>query len=165
MKKIELTQNECALVDDEDYEELNQYSWYAEKGRYTYYAARTDKLKKKIRMHRVIMNPLFHLQVDHINRDGLDNRRKNLRICTHQQNQCNRKLSKNNSSGIRGVCWDKFRKKWKAKIKINNKTKYLGRFKDKLEAKEVYTKAAKEYFGAFYSDGKKHSEVLEYGNI
>jgi hypothetical protein len=160
MKKIKLTQNKFALVDDEDYEKLNQYSWYAEKGRYTYYAARTDKLKKKIRIHRFIMNPTSNLQIDHINGNGLDNRKENLRICTHQQNQYNKKLSKNNSSGIKGVHWDKSRNKWRAKIKINNKEKYLGRFKDRIEAKEVYTKFAKQYFGEFYSDGKKHLEVL-----
>jgi hypothetical protein len=158
MKKIKLTKNKYALVDDEDFDELNQYKWFAHKKRNNkYYSIRTvwmkmEKTKKTIRMHRVIMNCSDDKIVDHKDGNGLNNQRENLRICTNLQNQGNRKLNKNNTSGIRGVYLRKDDKKWEANIRINNKTKHLGIFTDKLEAKNVYTKAAKEHFGEFYNE-------------
>jgi hypothetical protein len=101
MKKIQLTKNKYALVDDEDYEELNKYNWY-----YSYqgYAVRTNhRLNKCIYMHRIIMNPLDYKQVDHINHNKLDNRKENLRICDRFQNLQNSKIRLDNKSGIKGV--------------------------------------------------------------
>ena len=163
MKKIQLTQNKFTIVDDEDYGELNKRNWYANLNRSvkTYYAVRKDYQlnKKNIHMHRVIMNCPKDKFIDHINGNTLDNRKENLRICTGTQNQGNMKIHKDNASGIKGITWDKSRKKWKAQISINNKSKHLGLFSDKLKAKAAYTKAAKQYFGEFYSDGIKKENV------
>jgi hypothetical protein len=154
MKKIKLTQNKFAIVDDDDYKELNQYNWCAYKGRYTHYVVRgSNKLGKNIPIHRQIMNPPDNMQVDHINGNGLDNRKENLRICKISQNIFNGKLRKNNTSGFKGVTYDKKNKKWYSQITVNRKHKFLGRFTDINDAKESYIKAAKDYFGEFYTDG------------
>lgn len=154
MSKIQLTQNKYALVDDEDFDELNQHKWCCGKNKYTYYVMRKDsKLKKVIYMHRVIMNQQHNLHVDHINRNGLDNRKENLRVCTKTQNLGNSKIRKDSTSGIKGISWHKRDKKWGSRININGKLKHLGYFSDKFDAKHAYTKAAKEYFGEFYSEG------------
>jgi hypothetical protein len=105
------------------------------------------------------MNCKNGLQVDHVNGDKLDNRKDNLRICNGTQNQGNMKIPKHNTSGIKGVSWHKATKKWVANIRINKKPKYLGSFSSKLDAKEIYTKFAKQYFGEFYSDGIRKSVI------
>ena len=94
------------------------------------------------------MNPPLGMQVDHINGDRLDNRRENLRIVTNWQNQMNRGMTINNSSGYKGV---RLRRsgKWEAQIRVNKKAIFLGRFYDKLDAAHAYDDAAKKYFGEF----------------
>jgi len=98
VKEIKLTQGQVTIVDDEDFEELNQYKWTAhnatKKDKSDYFYAIRCVNKKMIRMHRVLMNPPDDMQIDHINRNPLDNRKENLRICTHSVNQRNRYDSK-----------------------------------------------------------------------
>ena len=163
MKKIELTQNKYTIVDDEDYEELNKYNWYTRKDRYVSYAVRTDnKLNKIIYMHRVIMKFFNPIEIDHINGNGLDNRKENLRICTRSQNNGNIRIPRHNTSGIKGVSWYRPTKKWVAQIGNNSKRVCLGYFSSKLEAKSVYTLASEKYFGEFYSDGiRKEDKKLQ----
>ena len=82
MKKIKLTQNKYTLVDDEDFDYLNQFNWCAHKEKYNFYAVRTDnKLKKCIRIHRVIMNCPDSKFIDHKDGNGLNNQKENLRLC------------------------------------------------------------------------------------
>ena len=100
-------------------------------------------------MHRIILNLGGEKECDHKNGDGLDNRRENLRICSHRENQFNRKKSKNNISGYKGVSWSKKSRKWRTCIQINNKTKHLGLFIDKIQAAIIYNKAAKNLYGKF----------------
>ncbi len=152
MKKIQLTQNKYTIVDDEDYKYLNQFNWYAH-NKSEYWTALRMYKRKLILMHRIIMNCPKNKIIDHINGNSLDNRKENLRICTQSQNISNSKLSKRNKSGFKGVYQTKNKKKWLSLISINSKTKNLGLFSNKLEAKDAYTKAAKEYFGEFYSEG------------
>lgn len=86
---------------------------------------------------------------DHINNNGFDNRRKNLRPASHQMNLANRGPQVNNTSGYKGVTWDKSRDKWKAQIKVMQKCVFVGRFDDKVEAAKAYNQAAKKHFGEF----------------
>lgn len=154
MKEISLTRGQVTIVDDEDYEYLNQWKWTADFDLHTksYYAIRkqrSTKLNQKqkfIRMHRLIMNAPKGKVVDHINHDTLDNRKENLRIVSIRQNMQNKKIK--GISKYRGVHWDKKANKWRASISINNKTKELGRFEGTLkgerEAAKAYERACRE---------------------
>lgn len=126
MKKIKLTRGKFALVDDEDFEFLNQWKWcLRNSGRY---AGRCDyKNNKWILMHRVINNTPVGMETDHINRNKLDNRRSNLRSVTGCQNMMNVGVPSNNVSGYRGVSWDNKHKKWMAQIVVEWKSIWLGR--------------------------------------
>jgi len=140
-----------ALVDDEDFEELNQYNWCANKIGKTWYAVRAgyiDEKKVTISMHQQITGFQYKL-IDHINRDGLDNRRCNLRKCNHSQNKINTLMWKHNTSGVKGVSWDKKKKKWGAHIQKNSRHFFLGYFDNKEEAGRAYKIKAKELFGEF----------------
>ena len=155
MKQIPLTQGQFALVDDTDYDWLNQWKWCVTGIEEAFYAIRNSpKIEGKshqIFMHRVILGLEYKdgQQGDHTNHNTLDNRRANLRICTQQQNQMNQKLQKNKTSRFKGVCWDKQHKKWKAGIKVKKELKNLGRFNTEEDAATAYNKAAKKYFGEF----------------
>lgn len=156
MKEIPLTQNKVALVDDEDFERLNQFKWYAWRHRKTWYSRRTDcsNGKKAILMHREIMNAPKGIQVDHRNGDGLFNCKENLRSATHAQNMHNRIYPhKNNKLGIKGVCWHKANKKFRAQIRVNGKKIHLGLFNVMGDADSAYRKAEEKYFGEFTRKG------------
>lgn len=152
MKRIPLTQGKYAIVDDDDYEELKQYKWYAHKKSGKYYAARNIKQNdqfKKVFMHRVIMGVLPNIHIDHINGNGLDNRKCNLRICDASQNAANQKPQVNKSSKYKGVRWYSPLKKWRAQIWHNNKSIHLGYYQDEAKAAQAYNKKAAELFGKF----------------
>ena len=100
-------------------------------------------------MHRLIIDCPVNMQTDHINGNGLDNRKSNLRVCYNYQNARNQKLRPNSNSGFKGVSLIKDRNKWVAQIKVNGKVKYLGAYTLKEEAARAYNKAAKELFGEF----------------
>lgn len=152
MKEIKLTRGKAALVADEDVGWLNQWKWYATVSKNNFTAVRwvgkTDN-RHKAHMHRQIMNASEGEEIDHINHNTLDNRRENLRLCTHQQNSMNRRKRTGLSSIYKGVCWHKQHKKWLARIKINNKQFCLGYHKWEANAAKAYDEAAKKYFGEF----------------
>lgn len=147
MKEIQLTQEQVALVNDEDFEWLNQWKWYANKGGNTFYAQRRlstiDGKCHKIKMHHAIMGkPPKGFEADHENGNGLDNQRHNLRFVTRRQNQQNKKNKiKPKTSQYPGVYWHKTAKKWTAQIYIDKIRKHLGLFINEKEAFEVYRKA------------------------
>lgn len=152
MKRIPLTQGQFALVDDEDYDFLMKWKWYALKGKNTFYAVRDiqiDKKKKTIWLHRVIMNIPEGMFTDHKDHDGCNNQRYNLRNCTKSQNNRNRKKVEGCSSKFKGSCWNKRAKSWFAYIKVGPKLKSLGYFKNEIEAALAYNIAAKELFKEF----------------
>ena len=90
--------------------------------------------------------------VDHINHNGLDNRKCNLRICTNQENICNCEIPKNNKSGCKGVYWAKDKHKWTVQVTVNNKTIYIGRYDNLEEAIMARKEASKKYYGEFAND-------------
>jgi len=153
MKRIQLTQNQVALVDDEDYKELNQHKWYAAKNNYGGFFAVRGKGKsphqRTVSMHREIMNFPKRMQVDHRNHHTLDNRKSNLRICNCSENMQNGKAHKGGTSKHKGVVWHKNKKKWMAQIQLNGKQTYLGYFINEIEAANAYNEAATELFGEF----------------
>lgn len=136
-----------AKIDDEDFERVSRIRWHYGCKRYAVHHALTNKKQHFIYMHKFVLGVENAIEVDHINGDSLDNQKSNLRTCTHQQNMANKRMQKNNKSGIKGVAWDKNRNKWKATISFNDKTINLGRYNDKLEAAKVYQNKAKELFG------------------
>src|SRR3990172_10007488 len=135
MAEIKLTNGKKAIVDDEDYYLLNKFIWQATSysKRNNCYACRSsrkynDKKKRTIMMHRFIMglNEMDTRQIDHINGDGLDNRKINLRICSRHENLMNKCIAKNNKSGFKGVHWYKNYNKWVSEIRVDSKKKHLG---------------------------------------
>jgi hypothetical protein len=150
MKKILLSQGKVTVVDDEDFEVLSKYKWSVGRGGNTYYAYTHNILESgkrtTIAMHRMIMKTPMGCETDHRDRDGLNNQRFNLRVCTHSQNQGNRKLTEGSSSGHKGVVWHKRDKKWQSKIVFNGKNIHLGYFNSKDEAALAYSRRAVELF-------------------
>tara|TARA_R110000868_G_scaffold146432_1_gene367237 strand:- start:666 stop:1151 length:486 start_codon:yes stop_codon:yes gene_type:complete len=153
MKEIQLTQGKVALVDDEDYDYLMQWKWFANKKGSTFYAVRSlhsNNVRKTIFMHRLITNNInTKMQTDHLNGNGLDNRKINLRICTTSQNSMNRGLQINNTTGFKGVNYDKFSNKFRAQIRVNNIYKNLGYYIDPKDAARAYNEAAIKLHGEF----------------
>ncbi len=149
MKRISLTQGKFALVDDEDFERINQYKWYAGKNKRTYYAGRHFCSRTTIRMHRVIMNAPKGMEVDHRDGNGLNNCKGNLRFCTQSQNQQNQQALQGGTSLYKGVSSHTKDKKWRACITLNSKTYYLGNFYNEIKAALAYDEKAKELFGEF----------------
>jgi hypothetical protein len=150
MKSISLTKGKYTLVDDKDYEYLSQYKWYVAESRGIFYAVRKPRLCKAILMHRVITDAPNGMDVDHVNGDGLDNQRKNLRVCTHSQNLTNVGRRINNKSGHTGVSWNKRDKRWYVQIRINKDERiHLGCFIEIQDAISVYKKAVNKYHGNF----------------
>lgn len=148
MKEIKLSQGKVALVDDEDYEYLNQWEWHAAKNGNTYYAGRYFKINGKqtlIKMHRLIANTPDGLIVDHIDHNGLNNQKSNLRNCTPQEN-CFNSIAWGISKykGVR-----KSGNKFRSSIYVNNKEIYLGVFDREEDAAIAYNEAVKKYRGEF----------------
>lgn len=152
MKEIQLSQDKVALVDDEDYDWLNQWKWYICTQKKTSYVLRI-KERKTILMHRQIMNAQKGELIDHKDGNGLNNQKSNLRKCTRSQNNANRHSF--GSSKYLGVCKathtdnGKIYIYWHANIKKNQEPICLGIFKSEIDAAKAYDKKAKELHGEF----------------
>jgi len=150
MKELELTDGQVTYVDDEDYGRLSELSWHPVRGKYTTYARAYDReTGGAIYMHREITGAQRGQDVDHLNHNGLDNRRCNLRVCTRQQNMRNRRPNRNTTSRYKGVCWNRHISKWVAGIYVNKRRIHLGSFDDEREAALAYNRAAREHFGEY----------------
>lgn len=157
MKEIQLTQGKVALVDDEDYEHLNQWKWFAQKDtsvkKEKFYACRQIRLdngkQTAIRMHRQIMNTPQDMLADHIDGDGLNNQKYNLRNCTTAQNNMNRRNTHESLSEFKGVSFNKRRGMWAAQIQYCRKNIHIGYFVFEYEAAMAYDNMALKLFGEF----------------
>lgn len=160
--EIKLTRGLVAIVDDEDYERISAFKWYAIQNRRTgkIYAARSRRMgridgkrvKVCILMHREVLGvgPSDKVEVDHVEAEQtLDNRRTNLRQATRTQNSCNRPKQRNNTSGFKGVYLDKRRLTWSAKIQVAHRVIHLGTFSTPELAHEAYQKAVPQFHGEF----------------
>ncbi len=151
-REITLSKGMVALVDDCDYEELSKYKWCARKAGGTWYAEthgpQKDGKRKFYSMHRVIVNPPDGMQVDHIDRNGLNNMRGNLRLATRAQNgyNCIRFVA-SRASAYKGV--SRHRHKWQASIHVDKRCIGLGTFQTEVEAAIAYNQAARELHGEF----------------
>ena len=153
MKQIALTKGYVALVDDEDFEELSQWKWRALVKPRTVYAIRHSAGRRggTIHMGRDILGISLPVLTDHINGNGLDNRRVNLRECTRQENNRNSRSRLGSSSRYLGVCWNKQMQKWQAGIKVGGRLRHLGYFAVETEAGSAYKAAAAIAYGEFAS--------------
>tara|TARA_B100000959_G_C14601653_1_gene468356 strand:+ start:146 stop:628 length:483 start_codon:yes stop_codon:yes gene_type:complete len=153
VKEIKLTRGFVALVDDEDFERVSKLKWHATEISSIDYAKHSYHENGKnltLYLHRFVMKITDRrCVVDHIDRDGLDCRKKNLRVCTQAQNTMNGVGSKNSTSKYKGVSLVKRNKKWRSQIMKNGKNMSLGDFKSEIEAARVYNEKAKELFGEF----------------
>lgn len=149
-RELPLTSGRFAFVDEADFIRVNAFRWYELKrpGRSSYGYRRNGS--KTIYLHRYIMDAPDGMDVDHRDGDGLNCRRENLRVCTHAQNQMNyRKCTKPTSSRYKGVRWDKSRNLWIAAIKVNWRSRFIGRFASEDDAARAYDQKARELFGEF----------------
>ena len=140
--EIKLSDGSVVLVDADDYEFLSKLKWKATKRGYVY---------TTITMHRLVVNAPQGKEVDHVNGDGRDNRKENLRLCTRSQNIANTKKPRRQggcSSKFKGVCWDRRVKKWSARVQTGGNS-YRKYFDTEEEAALAYDEMAKEHFGEY----------------
>lgn len=152
-----LNHNLIGIIDQEDKDLLDHY-WFPTRGLHTHYIIRKPghgKSRRAIIMHRLILARIIerplekHELCDHINGNGLDNRRCNLRVVSRKENMWNSASKKNSTSKYKGVSWQASNHKWRAAIRENGKANYLGLFDNENQAARVYNEAAKRVYGEF----------------
>lgn len=155
MQQIQLTKGLVTLVDDDDYDYLNQFLWTVNTTSHPYVVRSAKKRERngksayKIYMHHVVLKSDRSYVVDHIDRNLLNNQKYNLRLVTMSQNIATAYFRPKGTSQYRGVSWDKRRSVWECKIKVHKKSIFLGYFDDEAKAAMRYNQAALTYFGEF----------------
>jgi hypothetical protein len=149
MKRIFIkNKKKFIIVDDNDFDKVSKYGWCINTGGYLI-ASRSINGTRPL-LHRFITNAPKEMWVDHANHNLLDNRKSNLRVCTIRENMRNQKLRSDNTSGFKGLCWDKERNLWQVFIRgQKGEHKYMGRFKSRIAAARAYNIAAKSEYGKF----------------
>jgi hypothetical protein len=140
------------LIDDEDWEKVSKYTWSIHKHRQTFYVSTSitkgDGTNTKLRLHRFLMPGVR--MVDHIDGNGLNNQKRNLRECTPRQNMQNQRVQERpKSSKYKGVNRNKVRGVWQVYINIPGKHLYVGAYTEEVDAAHAYNRAAQEHFGEF----------------
>lgn len=148
-KTIKVGKSFTAIVDEQDYEIVSARLWFSSRKLHCRYARTVLEDGRTLSMHRLILGTNSTLDVDHINGNGLDNRRENLRVCTRSENLQNSRKHCKSSSRFKGVYWEPRRKRWVAQIRHNKVKKYLGSFGSEVDAAAAYDSAAKNLFGDF----------------
>lgn len=143
-----------ALIDLGDIEKVGKYRWYSTGNGYV-------KSQNNLRMHRLVMDATEDYLVDHINRNPLDNRKSNLRVCTQAENSRNVGVSQSNTTGFKGVYFEKLNNKYRARIKYNGERISLGCYTNAIDAAIAYDKKAIELFGDFaYTNFPKDNYIV-----
>ena len=149
---ITLTRGYEAVIDADDAPLVSGANWCSLPTKNTVYAVRGEMCDGKLRtiyLHRVVMRAVCSSHIDHVDRNGLNNRKANLRKATKAQNQWNTGQNARNTSGFKGVSWDRGTNKWRAQISAGRGRKYLGVFITAEEAHAAYQSAAAEMHGTF----------------
>ncbi|HYE77557.1 MAG TPA: HNH endonuclease [bacterium] len=154
MKEIPLNKGMMAWVDDEDFEKLSSYRWRVVKGKTGMYAYTTVGIAPYVRkgysMHSMLIEVPPGMVTDHIDGNGLNNQKSNLRVCTHAQNMMNqRKARTSKTSPYKGVSWCKDQEKWRVQLITGGKVYRFGRYTDPVEAARVYDREARRMFGEY----------------
>lgn len=141
------------LYDDDDHELICKHTWTlnfkSQNQKYVYTTFRTNGIVQQLKMHHLICPISNNLVVDHIDGNGLNNRRDNLRLATQRQNICNKSIQRNNTTGYKGVHFHKKAKKYTVSFKINGRSLYGGIFVNIIEAAKRYNELAIKYYGEF----------------
>lgn len=152
-REIVLRHGHVLLVDEADAPAVTAHTWYAHAERGTHYACTNVRLpdgrKTILKLHRMLLPVPAGIEVDHANRNGLDNRRVNLRPSTPSQNRANRPAPANSTSGYKGVSLDRGRNTWVAYITVDRRKRHLGAFADSWSAAQAYNAAALDAWGEF----------------
>ena len=150
MKSVQVGPRYAAVVDDDDLTIVSSFRWHAQacKNGTVYAYTFSGPERRKIYMHRLIMGALDDQSVDHINHQGLDNTRSNLRVCNNTENMRNM-ITSRGTSKYKGVSWFRRDSRWRAYIVIDGRQKHLGYFQSEVDAAEAYNKAASIVFGVF----------------
>jgi hypothetical protein len=160
---VPLTRDKCTIIDEPDLALVGNRKWFAVNRGKDWHAMRTEGGRSKRRsvyMHRVIMGAADGLEIDHKNHNGLDNRRANLRECTHRQNRQNQVTrDETKTSRFRGVSWSKKRGVWIAAVCINGRQTYLGGYELEEQAARAYDAAAVRHFGEFANPNFQHDHA------
>ena len=145
--EIVTTKGARFVIDLEDVAKVSGKSWCRLSARWAYACTRLEG--RLMLLHRLLLDASAGMQIDHIDGNPANNRRSNLRLCTHAENRKNNRKHSNNTSGFKGVSWHKQAKRWHARIMINYKSKHLGYFDTPEQAKAAYDAAAERLFGEF----------------
>lgn len=149
---VALPSGHVAIVDTADLSLVSRYRWMAAPLQWhTYVMANVyrGRRRTKLYLHRLLTDAPIGMVVDHINRNGLDNRRANLRLCTQTMNNGNRKPPEGQNSQYKGVLWEPRHQRWVARIQADGAPTYLGEYRDEREAALAYDRAAERVFGEF----------------
>jgi len=149
---VPLTKGHVAVIDAADVPQVEKFLWCAHVCRHAVYALRGYEVKGKtklVMMHRELIGAPHGRLVDHVDGNGLNNRRANLRLASNSENTRNSKKRIDNKSGYKGVCWDELQRKWRASIRLNGRQTYLGLYASPQEAHNAYREAATREYGEF----------------